>query len=124
MFSDVMNRKSEKMFMVQNLFKSFFWKDVTNPTSPATNGMNEIRKTSHKSMMLGVICHMRPKKVNVTRKGTANVTKKTFLSPVRTANVLFSPFGSFSISGASRLRLRKNPYNIKGIERQTKRGES
>ena len=119
-----MNKKSEKIFRVQNLFKSFFWKDVTNPTSPATNGMNEIRNTTRKSIMLGTICNMITKKANVARNGAANIIKKTFLSPARTAIVLFFPFWSFSISGASRLRLRKKPYIMKGIERLMKRGES
>lgn len=97
------------MFRVLNLFRALFWKNVTNPIMLAVTGMRENRKSVFKSRMLGENCKNSVKKVNVANKGIAKMTMKMFLFPVRTARVLFCPFWSLSMSGASRFRLRKNP---------------
>ena len=118
----MISRKSEQMLRVLNLFRFLFWKDVTNPTVLAVTGMNDNRRSVCKSRMLCEECSV--KKVNVASKGTARTRMKMFLLPVRTARVLFCPFWSLSMSGAPRLRLRKKPYSMKGMDRLTKKGSS
>ena len=97
------------MFKVLNLFRSLFWKNVTNPIILAVTGMRENRKSVFKSRMLVETCKNNAKKVNAANKGTVKTTMKIFLLPVRTARVLFRPFWSLFMSGASRFRLRKKP---------------
>jgi hypothetical protein len=110
------------MFRVLNLFRSLFWKDVTNPAVLVVTGMNDNRRSSLKSRTLGKNCNI--KKASVANKETVRTRMKMLLLPVRTARVLFCPFLSLSMSGASRLRLRKNPYSMKGTDRLTKIGSS
>ena len=80
--------------------------------------MNDKRKNILMSLILETICHCRAKNINVAKKAIAKIIKNTFLFPTSTANVLFFLFWSFSMSGASRLKLRIKPYIMKVIEKK------
>jgi hypothetical protein len=110
------------MLRVLNLFRFLFWKDVTNPMVLAVTGMKDNRGSVLESRMLGENCSVKKEIVASTEMDRTRMNM--FVLPVRTARVLFCPFWSLSMSGAPRLRLRKKPYSIKGMDRLTKKGSS
>ena len=113
----MMKRNSEEMFMALKTYMLRFLKDITVPRIAAVRGMREKRKTTFRSMKLEVSSCVRTKNVEVAKKTAAKTVKKTFRSPSRTARVCFPHVLSFVMSGDSRLRLRRNPYNMKGTEK-------
>ena len=115
-----MNPKREIMFSEQNLLRFFLVKSAINPRIVTVKGIKDSRKTIVKSITVVESCPIMTKKVKVTMEAVAAITQKLFVGPILTAKVVFCPCWSFCMSGASRLRLRKNPYIINGIESKTK----